>query len=291
MAPIDIVFLQLIFLMDLHRIASLSETETLATEQLRKRFMLRDLFRPGEVILVYTDLDRAIVGGICPGGERIRLDASKQLKADYFFERREAGVLNIGNVPAIVNIDGEAFKLLPDECLYIGQGSESVDFAAAESDQRATLYFVSFPAHTRHPTLKVSVDEAKKIKLGDGDRSNERLIHQYIHPEGVQSCQLVMGFTRIMPGSVWNTMPAHTHERRCELYLYFDVHKDDAVFHLMGTPRSTRHLVARNHDVVLSPPWSIHAGCGVSAYRFAWAMGGENQRFDDMDAAAIARLL
>lgn len=277
--------------MDLHRIASFSETETLTTEQLRKRFMLHDLFRSGEATLVYTDLDRAIVGGICPGRERIRLNASKQLKAAFFFERREAGLLNIGNVPAIINVDDETFELMPDECLYIGQGSESVDFAAADSDERATLYFVSFPAHARYPTRKSSVDEAKIVQLGDGDGANERLIHQYIHPEGIQSCQLVMGFTRILPGSVWNTMPAHTHERRCELYLYFDVDEDDAIFHFMGTPDSTKHLVARNHDVVLSPSWSIHAGCGTSAYRFAWAMGGENQRFDDMDAATIAELL
>lgn len=277
--------------MDLHRTASLSETETLTTEQLRKRFMLRDLFRPGESTLVYTDLDRGVVGGICPGREPIRLNASKQLKAAYFFERREAGVLNIGDVPAMITVDGEAFNLMPEECLYIGQGSQSVSFAADDSDERATLYFVSFPAHARYPTRKASVDEAKKVQLGDSDGANERLIHQYIHPEGVQSCQLVMGFTRIMPGSVWNTMPAHTHERRCELYLYFDVDEEDAIFHFMGTPSATKHLVARNQDVVLSPSWSIHAGCGTSAYRFAWAMGGENQRFDDMDPAAITELL
>jgi 4-deoxy-L-threo-5-hexosulose-uronate ketol-isomerase len=277
--------------MDLHRTASFSETETLTTKQLRKHFMLSDLFRPGESTLVYTDLDRGVVGGICPDREPIRLNASKQLKAAYFFERREAGVLNIGDVPAIINVDGEAFTLMPEECLYIGQGSESVTFAADDSDARATLYFVSFPAHARYPTRKAGLDEAKKVHLGDGGGANERIIHQYIHPEGVQSCQLVMGLTRIMPGSVWNTMPAHTHERRCELYLYFDVDEKDAIFHFMGAPSSTRHLVARNQDVVLSPPWSIHAGCGTSAYRFAWAMGGENQRFDDMDPAAIKELL
>lgn len=275
--------------MNVHRTASLTETQHLVPGELRERFVLENLFVAGEMNLVYTDLDRAIIGGICPGPTPLKLNASDALRADYFFERREAGVLNVGQSPAVVSVDGAEHALGANECLYIGRGSREVSFSAPNASP-ADLFFCSLPAHTGYPTTKAGIGDAQIVHVGSGDSANERVIHQYIHERGIQSCQLVMGFTVIQPGSVWNTMPPHTHERRSEVYLYYDVPADHAIIHLMGRPDQSRHLVLRDKEVVLSPSWSMHAGCGTSNYKFVWAMGGENQCFDDMDPVPIGAI-
>jgi 4-deoxy-L-threo-5-hexosulose-uronate ketol-isomerase len=276
--------------MKIHRTASLTEVSSLQTAALRDHFLLNDCFQEGEIRFFYTDLDRAVVGGICPRDQPLEINAAKALRAAFFFERREAGVLNIGPIAATAEVDGQTHTLEPCECLYIGRGSQKVQFTSSDPGTAASLYFVSFPAHKEYPTGKATLSDANEVKLGSAETANERTIYQFIHEDGLSSCQLVMGFTRIGKGSVWNTMPPHTHERRCELYLYFNLLGDDVVFHFMGEPSSTRHLVVRNREIVLSPPWSIHAGCGTGGYDFVWAMGGENQRFDDMDPAELASL-
>lgn len=274
--------------MKVHRTASLSETRNLATEELRERFVLESLFRHGEMQLAYTDLDRAIIGGICPGPQPLKLNASDELRAAYFFERREAGLINIGGEAMCVCVDGERYVIETNECLYIGRGSREVEFSALAGSGQ--LFFVSFPAHRDYPTTKAAIGDAHVVHVGSGDNANERVIHQYIHERGIQSCQLVMGCTFIQPGSVWNTMPPHTHERRSEVYLYYDVPPDHAVLHLMGRPEQSRHLLLHDKEAVLSPSWSMHAGCGTSNYKFVWAMGGENQCFDDMDPVLISQI-
>jgi len=276
--------------MKIHRIAGLEETRNLDNSSLRERFLLSNLFRHGQANYTYAELDRAVVGGICPGDKTIQIDTAKALRAEYFFERREAGILNVGGGTAIAEVDGERFELQTEECLYIGRGSREVFLSSMDPEVGAMLYFVSFPAHAEYPTRKAALNDAREVHLGDSKTANERVIYQYIHQEGLQSCQLVMGFTKILSGSVWNTMPPHTHERRCELYFYFNLSDEDVVFHIMGEPENTKHLVVRNQEVVLSPPWSIHAGCGTNGYNFVWAMGGENQRFDDMDLAEVSQL-
>lgn len=275
--------------MKVHRTASLFEIQTLSTDALRQRFLLSNLFREGEANLVYTDLDRAIIGGICPTTDPVHLNAAEELRAAYFMERREAGVLNVGKGRAEVLVDGDRHLLEEDECLYMGRGIEAVSFRQVTTEP-VRLFFVSLPAHTRYPTVKVGLEDANKLELGSGTNANERTIYQYIHPAGIKSCQLVMGFTEIQPGSVWNTMPPHTHERRSEYYLYYDMPQDHAVVHLMGEPQQSRHLLVRDGEAVLSPSWSMHAGCGTSHYKFVWAMGGENQSFDDMDPVGIPQL-
>lgn len=274
-------------LMKLQRIASPTETRMLNTEDLQGHFLVRELFRAGQANLVYTDLDRAVVGGIWPKDELVRLDAADQLRSTHFFERREGGVLNVGQGLARASVDGVSFELPPESCLYIGLGSREVSFENLDPESACHLYFVSYPAHAEYPTRLAGRAEANEVRLGDSGKANERILYQFIHPNGIQSCQLVMGFTRILSGSVWNTMPPHTHERRSEVYLYFNLSPDEVVFHFMGEPDYTRHLVVRDRELILSPSWSIHAGCGTSNYDFVWAMGGENQRFDDMDMVSL----
>jgi 4-deoxy-L-threo-5-hexosulose-uronate ketol-isomerase len=269
--------------------ASRAETAHLKTDELRSRFLLQDLFAEGKLTLFYTDVDRAIVGAACPRNGEVPLEATDALRARFFCERRELGVINLGASRGTVEVDGTPYVLERLECLYIGRGSETVKFIAA-GDQAPDFYLVSYPAHQAYPSAKATLKEANRLDLGGGDYCNERTIFQFIHEDGIQSCQLVMGFTQIATGSVWNTMPAHTHDRRSEVYLYFDVPDGHTVFHFMGEPQQTRHLCLHNKEAVLSPAWSIHSGCGTAAYSFVWAMGGENQRFDDMDPAPIADL-
>ena len=261
----------------------------LDTEELRSRFLIDDLFVEGELVLSYCDIDRVIVGSACPTSTPLSLDAVDELRAAYFCERRELGIINIGESGGVI-VDGESYSLANRECLYVGRGSKSISFANDEG-KTAKFYLISYPAHTDYPTKKAAMADAKQVHLGSSDTANERVIYQYIHEEGIQSCQLVMGFTVLKTGSVWNTMPAHTHTRRSEVYMYFDVPADNAVFHFMGDPQETRHLCVHNHQAVLSPAWSIHSGCGTADYTFIWAMGGENQRFDDMDPAPIPSLM
>lgn len=274
--------------MDVHFVASKKEIRRLDTEELRSRFLLQDLFADGEIRLKYCDIDRVVVGAACPVKEPLSLDAYDELKASFFCERRELGVINIGD-SGTVTTDGIEYDVGNLECLYIGKGTESITFAS-DAGKKALFYLISYPAHTRYPATKASIGDARKLELGSPETANERVIYQYIHEDGIKSCQLVMGFTVLMEGSVWNTMPAHTHNRRSEVYMYFDVPDGSAIFHFMGEPQQTRHLCVHNQEAVLSPAWSIHSGCGTSDYAFVWAMGGENQRFDDMDPAPIPSL-
>lgn len=266
-----------------------NETSRLGTAGLRGAFLLEELFQPGELTLVYTDLDRAIVGSAVPGVTPLKLDAGEELRAQYFCERREIGVLNFSG-KGVVTVDGIAYPLEKCECLYIGRGSREITFASADAADPAAFYLVSYPAHAVYPTTRATRADATCVELGSPEECNGRTIRQYIHENGIKSCQLVMGYTEFKPGGIWNTMPAHTHPRRSEVYCYFDVPAGHAVLHLMGEPQETRPLWVHDKQAVLSPAWSIHCGCGTSAYRFVWAMGGENQAFDDMDKIAISDL-
>ncbi len=262
--------------------------KTYTTRQIRDEFLVRDLFTPDAIKLVYTHIDRMIIGGACPATP-LTLTAGKQIGADFFLARRELGVINIG--PAgVVTVDGAQHPLGRNEGLYVGMGAREVLFASADPQNPARFYLASGPAHGPHPTCKIDAAGAEATTLGSATEANLRTIRKYIHPAGVESCQLVMGMTTLEPGSVWNTMPCHTHERRMEVYFYFDLPKDGAVFHMMGRPDETRHIIVRDQEAVISPSWSIHSGVGVASYTFIWAMLGENQTFTDMDAAAMEDL-
>lgn len=268
---------------------SQSEYARLDTVQLRATFLLESLFAPGQVQLVYTDVDRAVIGSAVPGAAPLTLPAEPELRAAFFCERRELGILNIGGAGS-VEVDGRPFELGKLDCLYAGRGSQNVQFSSAEPKNPAAFYLLSYPAHTAYPATLARQADATKTELGSSSDANHRTIFKYIHPAGVKSCQLVMGFTQLKDGSVWNTMPPHTHARRSEVYLYFDVTAGRRVMHFMGTPQQTRHLVIANRQAVISPSWSIHCGCGTGAYSFCWGMGGENQAFDDMDPAPLENL-
>ena len=273
--------------MQIHYFPTPEAANTLSTDELRSRFLLGDLFKVGAVTAHYTDLDRMIVGAAVPGSESLGLPQAKETGTTFFLERREVGILNLG-MEGLVRVGGMSHTLGHLDCLYIGQGEKDVLFVNGPSGQ-AEFLFISTPAHAKHPTMLVRPAEIRTDPIGDPAKANRRRIHKLIHPDGVKSCQLVMGFTEFEPGSVWNTLPPHTHSRRTEIYVYFDL-GDDVVFHVMGEPRATRHLVVRNREAVLSPAWSVHCGAGTGAYRFLWAMGGDNQAFADMDAVPLSTL-
>ena len=264
-------------------------TAGMTTEALRAGFLIEDLFAAGQVRTAYCDADRAVVGGAVPAGEPLALGGDDALRSAYFAERREVGVFNVG-AAGTVTVDGTRYDLGNLDGLYVGRGSKDVRFASADAASPAAFYLLSYPAHANHPTTLIRQSQVEGLKLGAEATCNKRTLYKYIHPAGVRSCQLVMGFTRMEVGSVWNTMPPHTHARRSEVYLYFDVPADARVFHLMGEPTQTRHLVVADRQAVLSPSWSIHSGVGTAAYSFCWGMGGENQAFDDMDPAPLATL-
>ena len=274
----------------MHYLASPAETSRMNTGELRARFLVQDLFAPGAVTLRFIDLDRVVLGGIVPTAGALRLEAPGAMAAEFFTERRELGVLNVGGAGRVV-VDGAAFPMANRDCLYVGRGSRDVTFESDQREDPARFYLVSYPAHATFPTTHVSRDAADVTELGTSERANLRRLYKYIHPGGIRSAQLVMGMTELLEGNVWNTMPPHTHERRTEVYLYFGLPADSAVFHVMGTPDETRHLVVRDGEVILSPGWSVHAGCGTSNYAFCWAMGGENQVFADMQMVAMEALL
>lgn len=274
--------------MKLHYFPTPEATNTLSTEELRSRFLVGGLFQPGAVVAHYTDLDRMIVGTAVPTTEPLPLPSAKETGTAFFLERREIGILNLGSGPGLVRVGGTAHELGTLDCLYIGLGEKEVTFENGTGGQ-AQFYFVSTPAHAKHPTTIVRRADLKTDPIGDATKANRRRINKCIHLDGIKSCQLVLGFTEFEPGSLWNTMPPHTHSRRTEIYLYFDL-GDNAVFHFMGEPAATRHLVVRDREAVLSPAWSIHCGVGTGAYRFVWAMGGDNQVFADMDAVPLASL-
>ena len=259
------------------------------TAEIRGEFLVADLFTPGEIKLVYLHIDRMIVGSAVPTSQPLRLEAGTELRANYFAERREIGVFNIDGQGSIT-VDGQDYKMACHDMLYIGRGSKEITFSSVDTNQPARFYIVSLPAHKEYPTILATQAQANRQDLGNKVSANERTIFQYIHEGGVRSCQLVMGFTELAAGSVWNTMPAHTHERRSEVYMYFNLSGDDVVFHLMGQPQETRQIVVREGQAVISPSWSIHAGAGTGNYCFVWAMGGENQAFADMDPAPLAEM-
>jgi len=254
--------------------------------ELRQNFLLGNLFAPGEIRLAYAHYDRIIVGAALPEGAPLPLEAAEELAANSFLERREMGVINIGG-PGTILADGAAYAMEKYDCLYIGRGTEKIAFSSSDKENPACFYFVSAPAHRSYPTTHIPKEKAVRAALGAGDTCNERVIYKYILPGHAESCQLVMGLTILAPGSVWNTQPSHTHERRMEAYLYFDVQPGQCVFHLMGPPQETRHIVMKDRQAVLSPPWSIHSGAGTSNYSFIWGMLGENQDFDDMQGATL----
>ncbi|TWT40683.1 5-dehydro-4-deoxy-D-glucuronate isomerase [Botrimarina hoheduenensis] len=262
----------------------------LTSEGLRESFLVSDLFQAGCVRLAHsTELDRLILGSAIPLDAALPLSPPEDLRCSAFCDRRELGVFNLGGA-GCVGVDGVEFDLDQHDTLYVGRGSQDVRFMSRSTDAPARYYLVSFPAHGEHPTRLLRKAEANRLDLGADESANRRTIYQAIHPAGVKSCQLVMGWTQIAHGSVWNTMPPHTHLRRCEAYLYFNLASDQRVMHLMGRPSETRPLWVSDCQAVLSPPWSIHCGVGTSSYSFVWAMGGENQRFDDMDPIEIGDL-
>jgi 4-deoxy-L-threo-5-hexosulose-uronate ketol-isomerase len=262
----------------------------MSTAELRSTFLLEDLFEPDRVKLVYVDLDRTVIGSAVPLASALELPCPKELRASAFTERRELGVFNIGGAGA-VHVDGESHALGNRDALYIGKGEHHVSFTSDDAKAPAEFYLLSYPAHTAHPTAVVRAADEVPLPLGEAATANRRKISKLIHLEGVKSCQLVMGFTELEHGNVWNTMPPHTHMRRSEVYLYFDVAADQRVVHLMGPAGETRHLVVANKQVAISPGWSIHAGVGTASYSFCWGMGGENQVYTDMDALRVAELL
>jgi 4-deoxy-L-threo-5-hexosulose-uronate ketol-isomerase len=264
--------------------------KSLDTDGLRREFLIPDLFTPGGMKLVYSHIDRIIVGGAVPVSGKLPLSAAREIMgADYFLERRELGVINLGGL-GTVSTDGKSHAVAGLEGLYVGKGTRSVEFGSADAGKPARFYFLSGMAQRELPTTLITEKMTKKVPLGSSEEGNKRVINQVIHPDVVGSCNLVMGFTRLEPGSVWNTMPCHTHERRMEVYLYFEVPADAVVFHLMGQPSQTRHIVVRNEEAVISPSWSIHSGVGTRAYSFVWGMVGENQDFKDMDGVPMDSL-
>lgn len=259
------------------------------TETLRRHFLVDTLFVKGEVKLTYSHVDRIMVGGIMPANNILTLEAGKEMGVDYFFERREAGIINVGGKGSIT-LDGERFELDKRDGLYIGMGVKEISLESDSADEPAKFYLNCAPAHQRYPNVKIEIAQANPVKLGEDATCNKRTIYQYVHPAVCESCQLVMGLTMLEPGSIWNTMPCHTHERRMEVYFYFDMDADARVIHLMGQPQETRHIMVGNDQAVISPSWSIHSGAGTSNYTFIWGMVGENQTFDDMDHLSPADL-
>ena len=265
------------------------ETAGMNTAQLRDHFLIQGLFASGAMQFVYSHYDRMIVGGVMPGAAEIGLPVYEALRSSFFLERREMGIINIGGAGSI-EADGEKFQLEKLDCLYLGRGTSKVVFSSLNATKPAKFFVLSAPAHQTYPNHAVKSSEATPAAMGTAATSNERTIYKYIHEAGVKSCQLVMGLTVLKEGSVWNTMPAHTHNRRMEVYLYFDVKEEHRVVHFMGKPNETRHLFVAGDEAVLSPPWSIHSGCGTASYSFIWGMAGENQSFSDMDFVEIKDL-
>jgi 4-deoxy-L-threo-5-hexosulose-uronate ketol-isomerase len=270
---------------ELRTAVSPKDVKRYTTEQLREEFLIQNMFVPDEIKTVYSHIDRIIIGAAVPVTP-LTLTAGEEIRAKYFLERREMGIINIGG-RGTVTVDGIGYTLEYKDGMYIGMGTKDIIFASEDMNDPALFYFNSAPAHKTYPTVHIKPENCVNVELGSLETCNHRVITKYILPGQVESCQLVMGMTKLKPGSVWNTMPCHTHDRRMEVYLYFDMPEDALVFHYMGEPTQTRHIVMRNQEMVISPSWSIHSGCGTQAYTFIWGMVGENQDFDDMDAVAM----
>ena len=268
--------------MDLRCASNPKDVKHYTTERLREEFHISGLFTPDNSKMVYSHIDRIITAGFMPVKQELVLEAGKELAADYFLQRREMGCINIGG-KGIITVDGTEYEMNPRDGIYIGMGNKDISFKCVDIENPPKFYVSSCPAHTSYPVVKIDITKAKKVPCGSVEDCNKRVINQYIHPEVMQSCQLAMGLTMLDVGSNWNTMPCHTHDRRMEVYLYFDIPEDAFVMHYMGEPQETRHIVMRNEEAVISPSWSIHSGSGSQAYTFIWGMVGENQDFDDMD--------
>ena len=280
-------------MMDIRYSCSPVDFKRYNTEETRKEFLIENLFVKNEVVAVYSHVDRMVTLGVMPVGETVPLnkgiDIWKNFGTEYFLERREIGIFNLGGVGQVI-ADGETYQMGYKDCLYLTRGVKDVWFSSGDSDKPAKFYMVSAPAHCSYESKLIKIEDAAKKPLGALETSNKRVINQFIHPDVLKTCQLSMGMTVLEPGSVWNTMPAHTHERRMEVYCYFEVPENNVVFHMMGQGDETRHIVMQNEQAVISPSWSIHAGAGTSNYTFIWAMGGENQAFDDMDVIPTTEL-
>lgn len=287
--------------MEIRTAASPKDVKNYDTKRLREEFLIQDVFVKDQIKLVYSHIDRIITGSATPVEKELILKAGKELRAEYFLQRREMGIINIGG-KGIVTVDGKKYEVESRNGMYIGMGKKDISFASVDIENPAKFYLNSAPAHTSYPTVLIKregsaeegvviIKDANKVELGTLEESNHRTICKYILPGQVESCQLVMGMTNLKPGSVWNTMPCHTHDRRMEVYLYFDLPEDAFVMHYMGEPQETRHLVVRNEEAVISPSWSIHAGSGSRNYTFIWGMVGENQDFGDMDHVKNQELL
>ncbi|MGB6187135.1 MAG: 5-dehydro-4-deoxy-D-glucuronate isomerase [Aeromonas molluscorum] len=263
----------------------------LDTQGLRREFLVEEIFTPNKLTMTYSHIDRIVFGGIMPVDAPLTFSDAlgKAFGVTYFLERRELGLINIGG-PGVVIVDGSPYEVGKAEAIYVGQGARALSFASVNAEQPAKFYYNSAPAHTSYPTRKVTQDQASPATLGDPSTSNRRTIYKYLVPDVLPTCQLVMGMTQLEEGSLWNTMPCHTHERRMEVYFYFNMKEDAAVFHMMGKPDETRHLLVHNEQAVISPSWSIHSGVGTQAYTFIWGMVGENQVFGDMDHVAVQDL-
>ena len=277
--------------MDIRQPVHSEHARTLDTAGLRRHFLVDQLFKPDEATLTYSQIDRIIVGGIQPVQQAVRFapELGRHTGTDFFLQRRELGLINIGG-DAQVEVDGKVYDVRSREALYVGQGRRELAFRSVDPSRPAKLYFNSAPAHTAYPTKKITLAEASPETLGDAKTSNRRTIHKFLVPDVLPTCQLLMGMTQLETGSLWNTMPCHTHDRRMEVYFYFDMAADGVVFHMMGEPGETRHLVVRNEQAVISPSWSIHSGVGTQAYTFIWGMVGENQVFKDMDHVPMTTL-
>jgi 4-deoxy-L-threo-5-hexosulose-uronate ketol-isomerase len=265
------------------------ETSQMNTQELRANFLLENLMQENSIQLVYTHYDRVIYGGAVPVNGQLELPNDPELRAEYFLERREIGIINVGG-DGRVTIDGAVHTVNKLDCLYAGKGSKQVLFESADPSNPAVFFLLSAPAHQTYPVQFLPKEQASPTKMGAVETANQRTIYKYIHADGIKSCQLVMGLTVLSTGSVWNTIPSHTHTRRMEAYFYFDVPEDQRVFHFMGQPTETRHMLIANHQAIISPVWSIHSGCGTSNYSFIWGMAGENYNYADMDLVDIREM-
>ncbi len=268
--------------MEIRNAANPKDVKNYDTDRLREEFHISKLFTKDNIRMVYSHIDRIITAGLMPVYQELQLVGGKELASDYFLERREMGCINVGG-KGIITVDGTEYEMNPRDGIYIGMGNKEIKFKSVDTEDPAKFYVSSCPAHATYPIVKIDITKAKKVPCGSVEDCNKRVINQYIHPEVIKSCQLAMGLTQLEPGSNWNTMPSHTHDRRMEVYMYLDMGENDAVFHMMGEPNETRHIIMHNEEAVISPSWSIHSGVGTKNYSFIWAMCGENQEFTDMD--------
>lgn len=266
------------------------ETKQLDTAKLAENYLVKELMTPDKIKLVYSHYDRVIIGGVKPVSRAVALPNHPELRAEYFLERRELGIINVGG-SGTVTADGKKYRLDTLSCLYLGKGTQSVSFASVSKKTPALFYLLSAPAHAVYPATLFTKEQASPVELGAPETANKRTVYKYIHLEGIKSCQLVMGLTVLASGSVWNSIPPHTHTRRMEVYFYFNLPEEHRIMHFMGNPRETRHLVMANNEAVISPPWSTHYGCGTTNYGFIWGMAGENLVYTDMDPAPVPSLL